>query len=404
MSIKYQVASSKTKIYFVFALFSFLWALSTGHKAHAAPQLSEEAYISLITCGPGKELYSAFGHSALRVHDPAQRIDRMYNYGTFDFDQPNFYSNYAKGRPIFTLSVSSTRYFVAAYVHENRSVVEDVLNLTSEQKQHLFDLLEENYQPENREYRYDYIYDNCATRIRDMLVKVMGPQLAFDPEETLPVYTFRQLMDLYLEPQPWGDLGIDLALSSVIDTPTTPYYYMFLPDFLQKEFQHAQIWGYTYPLPVIEKTNVIYQAEVPKKELQFFTPLTFFWLLFLLYSVKTAVDLRKEKISFAPDVPMFVIIGLMGIIIAYISFFSDHHAARNYNLLWAIPTHLLFALLLPFIKKLQWVKYYFLVSAIITGIALIGGLTFIPQQYNAAFYPLMLMLIMRSWVVYRKAP
>lgn len=399
MSSKYQVASSKIPGFC--AMFLFLWALSTGHRAHAAPQLSEEAYISLVTCGPGKELYSAFGHSALRVHDPKRHLDRMYNYGTFDFDQPNFYSNYAKGRPIFTLSVSPTRYFVTAYVHENRSVVEDVLNLTPQQKQRLFDLLEENYQPENREYRYDYIYDNCATRIRDMLVKVL-PGVEFDSTQQMPVYSFRQLMDLYLEPQPWGDLGIDLALSSVIDTPTTPYYYMFLPDFLQKEFQHATMRGSANPVPVIKETNVIFQAETPKRELQFFTPLTFFWLLFLLYSVKTAVDLRKEKISFAPDVPMFVIIGLMGIIIAYISFFSDHHAARNYNLLWAIPTHLLFALLLPFVKKLQWVKYYFLASAIITGIALIGGLTFLPQQYNAAFYPLMLMLIMRSWVVYKK--
>src|SRR5688500_4540242 len=113
--------------YSVLGIAILIWALSTGHRAHAAtPQLTPESYISLSTCAPGKEMYSAFGHSALRVYDLSKRIDRTYNYGTFDFNQPNFYSNYAKGRPVFTLSVSPTRYFIAAYAYENRSVTEDV--------------------------------------------------------------------------------------------------------------------------------------------------------------------------------------------------------------------------------------------------------------------------------------
>ena len=381
-----------------------LCALCTVHCALAQSlQLSPESNISLITCSPGKELYSAFGHSALRVHDPVNGIDRTYNYGTFDFDQPNFYSNYAKGRPLFMLNVSQTKYFVRAYVYENRSVFEDVLQLTQVQKQQLFELLEENYLPENREYRYDYIYDNCATRIRDMLEKVVNKPVVFDTFSVPPAYTFRELMDLYLENQPWGDFGIDLALSSVIDTFAPPYYRMFLPDYLQKGFQNAHVVEGDSIVQLVKESAVIYEAEPEKQEQTLFTPLNLFWFLFILFGLKTFFDFRRDNISFAADIILFALVGLAGIVIAYISFFSDHHAARNYNLLWAIPTHLIFAALLPFSKKLKWVKYYFLGSAVITSIAFIGGFTFIPQKFNFAFYPIMLVLVMRSWVFYKKS-
>lgn len=367
------------------------------------PQLSPESHISLITCSPGKELYSAFGHSALRVHDPAHKIDRTYNYGTFDFDQPNFYSNYAKGRPLFMLSVSSTKYFVRAYVYENRSVYENVLQLTQKQKQQLYELLEENNLPENREYRYDYIYDNCATRIRDMLEKVVNGPVVFDTFSTPPASTFRELMDLYLENQPWGDFGIDLALSSVIDTFAPPYYRMFLPDYLQKGFENAHIIEGDSVVYLLKEPTVIYEAVPERQARSLFTPLNLFGLLFIVFGVKTFFDFRRNKLSFAADSVLFALVGLGGIAIAYISFFSDHHAARNYNLLWAIPTHLIFAGLLPFLKKLKWVKYYFLASAIITSIAFIGGFTFIPQKFNFAFYPIMLVLVMRSWGIWKKS-
>lgn len=378
-------------------------ALCTAHCALSqSVQLSPESNISLITCSPGKELYSAFGHSALRVHDPVNKIDRTYNYGTFDFDQPNFYSNYAKGRPLFMLSVWPTKYFVRTYVYENRSVYENVLQFSQTQKQQLYELLEENNLPENREYRYDYIYDNCATRIRDMLEKVVNKPVVFDTFSAPPANTFRELMDLYLENQPWGDFGIDLALSSVIDTFAPPYYRMFLPDYLQKGFQHAHVVEGDSIVRLVKEPTIVYEAEPEKQEQSLFTPLNLFWLLFFLFALKTFFDFRKNNISFAADVILFALVGLAGIVIAYISFFSDHHAARNYNLLWAIPTHLIFAFLLTFSKKLKWVRYYFLVSAIITSIALVGGFTFIPQQFNLAFYPIMLALVMRSWVVWKK--
>ncbi len=367
----------------------------------AQPQLSSEAYISLLTCSPGKELYEAFGHSALRVFDPVNKIDFTYNYGTFDFDQPGFYSNYAKGRPVFMLSVSHTRYFINAYVLDNRSVFQDILNLTPEQNQKLFELLEENYEPENRNYRYDYIYDNCSTRLHDMLVKVLNGNVVFDSSHIHPSYSFRGLMDLYLKNQPWGDLAIDLALGSEIDAQAKPYRYMFLPDFLQSGFKNAKIRTGDSLLPLVKNSTVVFKAESEETRKSFFTPAVIFCFPFFLFLLKTFFDFRKQKISFAADVIFFFMVGLTGVLLAYISFFSDHHAKGNYNLLWAMPAHLPFALLLPF-KKMKWVRFYFLAAAILAVGVLAGGFTFLPQQMHGAIIPLILTVAMRAFVISRK--
>ena len=178
---------------------------------------------------------------------------------------------------------------------------------------------------------------------------------------------------------------------------------MFLPDYLQKGFQNAYVVEEDSIIHLVKESSVIYEAEPEKQEQSLFTPLNLFWLLFIVFALKTFFDFRRYKISFAADVVLFALVGLAGVALSHISFFSDHHAACNYNLLWAIPTHLIFAALLPFPKKPKWVKYYFLTSAIITSIAFVGGCTFIPQEFNLAFYPIMLVLVMRGWVVYKRA-
>ncbi|HXH17773.1 MAG TPA: DUF4105 domain-containing protein [Chitinophagales bacterium] len=369
--------------------------------SQAQPQLSSQAYISLITCSPGKKLYEAFGHSALRVHDPVNKIDRTYNYGTFDFDQPGFYSNYAKGRPVFMLNVTPTLHFINSYVTENRSVFEDILNLSQQQKQRLYELLEENYEPENRNYLYDYLYDNCSTRIRDMLIKVLEEAVVFDSAHLRREYSFRELMDLYLKPQPWGDLAIDLALGSEIDAKARPYQYMFLPDFLQAAFQHAKISAGGSVIPLVKNSTVIFKAQPEEIQKSLFTPLNIFWLAFFLFLLKTVLDIRKKKFSAAPDLIFFLMTGITGILIAYIAFFSNHHARGNFNLLWALPTHALFALLLPF-KRGKPVRFYFLIASVMAIIAFAGGICFFPQKMHGAVVPLILIIAMRGAVLFRE--
>ena len=176
--------------------------------------LSPEAEISVYTLGPFQaELYSAFGHSAYRVFDPVHEWDMIYNYGIFDFNQPNFYLNFAKGDPFYMLGVQHYEQFKNAAIGENRSIVQQVLNLNQEEKQNLYNFLQWNAQPENRNYYYNYIYDNCATKIRDVIDSLFVGQVQYDYSYVIDGVTFRDLMDMYLEEQAWGDFGIDICLA-----------------------------------------------------------------------------------------------------------------------------------------------------------------------------------------------
>ena len=387
----------------ILLLFTYLvWALLM--KAQV-PHLSHEAYISLLTCSPGEELYEAFGHSALRVVDPLQGIDRAYNYGTFNFNQPNFYSNFANGNLQYYLSVSKTKYFIAHYIHYNRSVYEDILNLMPDEKQALFEFLERNYLPENRVYQYDYFYDNCSTRIRDALEEALKRRIAWDHSHITTHYTIRDLVDLYAkDTQPWGDLGIDLALGLPMDKVADPYEYMFLPDYLRQGFLEASIKKQDTIIPLVKESVMINEAE-PMVAITrgFFTPFQVFGLLFFLGLFKTARDIRKEKFTVWFDVALFFLVGSIGTLLAFISFATDHAAAaNNFNLMWAIPFHLPVALFLHFGRKIPALRFYFLVALIILLLLVVGSFTVIPQKIHFALVPLVFLLGIRCAVLFSK--
>ncbi|HNE28922.1 MAG TPA: DUF4105 domain-containing protein, partial [Saprospiraceae bacterium] len=195
--------------------------LTAGSQSAAFP-LSDSSFISLITAAPGEELYSTFGHSALRVKDPARNFDRCYNYGTFDFDQPNFYLNFCRGKLLYYLNVERRRDFEYEYLMDRRTLREQTLDLDASQKQQLFDLLQENALPQNREYKYDFFYDNCATRIRDIVEKALLYQVFFDSTTTKKGTTMRQLLKPYLLDKPWTRFGIDLILGQAADRVAEP--------------------------------------------------------------------------------------------------------------------------------------------------------------------------------------
>ncbi|MBO4959466.1 DUF4105 domain-containing protein, partial [Butyricimonas sp.] len=156
----------KTKL-FIISLFLILLTASTS----ASIKLSKDATISILTCSPGNELYSLFGHTGIRVVDKANDMDIVFNYGTFDFATQGFYFKFARGLLPYQLSCSEFRRFLSSYIYDERSVYSQTLNLDSIQKQYLMDLLFENYQPANREYLYNFLYDNCSTRVRDIIEK-----------------------------------------------------------------------------------------------------------------------------------------------------------------------------------------------------------------------------------------
>ncbi|QOI96337.1 MAG: DUF4105 domain-containing protein [Flammeovirgaceae bacterium] len=375
-----------------FLLLISLVSLSAG----AQITLSERATISVITCGPGQnELYSAFGHSAFRVNDPGNGFDYAFNYGVFDFNQPNFYLNFARGHNYYKLAVQDYKRFEYFYIYYNRYVHEQVLNLTAWQKQRLFDYLQWNAQPENQSYLYDYFYDNCATKLPEIVTKVFGDSVTFNDSHITTRYSIRQLTDLYLQWQPWGDLGIDICLGLPMDKRATPFEYMFLPDFVEAGFDNATINGQ----PLVKQKIIVYEAQSENLSNGLFTPRNVFTALAVLIMALSVWDYRRKKPLNWLDAMLFGITGLIGLLLLLLWTATDHKAAaNNLNMLWALPTHLLAAFAL--FKPRKWVRIYFLITVILNGL-LITFWWWLPQQLHYALIPLVLALAARAFVRYR---
>ena len=384
------------KLKLLIALVLLIPALSSAQNS----QLSDQAQISVITCGPDQnELYAAFGHSAIRVYDPVHGIDDAFNYGIFDFDQPNFYLNFTRGYLYYKLGVYSYPLFRDAYISHNRFIHEQILNLSSEQKQKLFDYLVWNAAPENQTYRYDYFYNNCATKVRDVFTNVLKEEISFDGSFITTDYTIRQLTDLYLSPLPWGDLGIDICLGLPMDKKATPYEYMFLPDYIESSFNHASILVDGEKKNLVSQTISVFESQPTSTGFNWFHPLLIFGIILSLGSWATWREWRNNKISSRIDYLLFTICGLIGLLLLILWTMTDHQAAaRNFNLLWALPTHLLVPYLIW--KNPKWAKYYFITTSGILLLLLVGWFM-LPQQLNISLLPLLALLLVRSgWRVY----
>lgn len=376
-------------------LFSIL--VLSGFLAQAAQDtLSKSAVISVITMGPSQEqLYTAFGHSAVRVFDPEQGLDFAFNWGVFDFDQPNFYLNFARGRNMYMLGIYPYGLFRDHYISRNSYVHEQKLNLTRHQKQRLYDYLVWNSREENRSYPYDYFYDNCATRVRDVMVKVFGDSINYDISYIGTDYTIRDLTDIYLRHQPWGDLGIDICLGLPMDKQAAPLEYMFLPDYVEFSFDRATINGKR----LVEKRIDVYESQEEEHSRSLFHPLNVF-VLFLLIAIALSVwDVNRKKLSTWFDAIIFGTTGAVGLLLLLLWVATDHKAAaNNFNLLWALPTNLIAAI--AFYKNPTWLKKYFLVVTIIVA-ATLALWAVLPQDLNDYLIPVVIAIGLRAFVQYR---
>jgi hypothetical protein len=270
--------------------------------------LSDKAQIHILTCGPFQgELYSAFGHSAIRVYDPVNQLDLLYNYGVFDFDQPNFYLNFARGNLNYKLAVMDYARFRDYYIYYNRFIHEQVLNFNQGQKQQLFEFLEWNNKTENQYYRYDYFYDNCATRVRDALVKTFGDQISFDGSYVKTEYSIRDLTDIYLKKQPWGDLGIDICLGLPMDKTASPWMYMFLPDYIESGFDHAVIKTDSLIVPLVKNTIITYQSRPTEENSSLFSPYFVFSILLIFGIILTYIGFKKKRLFKAFDILLLLV-------------------------------------------------------------------------------------------------
>jgi hypothetical protein len=358
--------------------------------------LSETAEISLLTGGPGDDFYTKFGHSAYRINDPNNNFDVVFNYGAFDFDAPNFYLNFAKGKLLYRLSNYRYQALENAYRRDNQSVDEQLLNLSQTQKQALFNFLLNNAKPENRSYLYDYFYDNCATRPRDVLERVLGSDLQFDLTYVQDLKSIRHLFNAELSANDWGSFGINVALGSPTDKIASPYEHMYIPGYLSKAFDAATIKTANGNIPLVKAKNSILESNRKNGfSLSFFwSPIFIFSVLAFLGIVITYKDFKAKKRSKLLDVLILLISGLIGVVLLLLWFATDHTASiNNFNILWAFAPNLLFIFFLRK-KYYAWNKIY--VAFLLICLLLLFVLwVFEIQVFTLALIPILTLLIIR---------
>ncbi|WP_117880669.1 lipoprotein N-acyltransferase Lnb domain-containing protein [Aureibaculum luteum] len=361
--------------------------------------LSDQAEISVITVDPGHNLYDTFGHSAFRVKDKGLRMDLAFNYGIFDYNTPNFYGKFAQGKLLYDLAAYPFSYFYRSYTEENRTIREQELNLSLSEKQAFFDFLQNNAKPENKSYLYDFFYDNCATRLKDVAQNVLQEKVVFHTnfiegkDETL-----RSLIHQYAQKKhPWGTFGIDLALGSIIDKKATTKDYLFLPDNIFNTYAESTINGQ----PIVKKTNILYKSKDKETNgFQLFSPTALFTLIALLVIWITYRDYKKQRRSKVLDFILFFTTGLIGIVVLLLWFATDHSATKdNYNFLWAFLPNLFVAFILLKKEVPSWVKkYVFLLLLLLALTVVLWILQF--QIFAIAIIPLLILLAVRYIFIY----
>ncbi len=357
--------------------------------------ISRNAELSLITCSPGNELYSVFGHSAIRVNDTTTNTDLIFNYGVFDFNTPNFYWKFIRGKLQYQLAVQDMDRFLQEYRMEGRSVKEEKFLLSQKEKSQMIRFLQRNYLPENRFYLYDFFYNNCSTKIWDVLKSQVKSELEFDTSVYNPK-SFRDLLYLYLETAPWARLGIDLLLGVPTDKIATFQQQMYLPDYLSRNMRHTlrsksmnghrRVLG--SPYVILERNPERSSFNVPV-----IRPLHAGWLLLLVVIVLSFFLGAKTRKWF--DGIFLTLLGLLGLVLIFMWMATDHQQMEwNLNVLWANPVGLLF-IWFVLRKKMRSASWIYTALMVISLLTLVFW-NLIPQDFNNALIPVVLAIAVRG--------
>lgn len=372
----------KIKLFLTFLLF--------GLFSTTAQELTKNAQVSVLTIGPGTSLNDAFGHSAFRIKD--SNFDYVFNYGVYNFNTPNFYTKFARGKLEYLIGLDYYEAFFNAYVRQNRTVKEQILNISPTEKQKLFDFLVNNYKPENRAYLYDFFYDNCATKIKDVLQETLDNTVVFHTPENYKEKSFRTLIQDNLNYNSWGSLGIDIALGSVIDKTATPEEHMFLPENIFTFFNDAEIHNKN----LVKEVKILYKKQESKNSTNLFTsPLFILGLISLGIIFITYRDYKNKTRAAWLDNTLFALTSIIGVLLLLLWFATDHTAtAQNYNLLWAFPLNilLLFQLQKPLIKSwsIKFIKFLVIMLCLMTFHWVVGV-----QVFAIALAPIIVALFIR---------
>ena len=349
--------------------------------------------ISILSIGEGPSLVDAFGHTAIRVKDSELKNDVVFNFGVYDFNSPNFYSNFVKGRPEYKLGIQNYNNLTQNYIRQKRYIVEHQLNLDQNSIKIIIDLLVEKLN--DPYYIYDYFRDNCTTRAADIVIDKTNNKFKDNKLESEAILSYRDLIHGKINENSWAALGIDLCLGAIIDKKITTRETFFLPENLMNYLD-------LYEGDII-KRNIIYspESEISYRE-NLPSPLLINLILSLIIVVITIFNFKSNKWNKSLDTLIFLITGSIGILIIYLWFFSNHFAgAQNFNFLWAFPFN--FALIFAIYKNKipNWSIGYIKLLIILIILLFLHWTTGV-QKYNLTLLPIFVALLIRySFLVHR---
>jgi hypothetical protein len=347
--------------------------------------LSEHTRVSLLTSSPGEDLYAQFGHSAIRITDTLSGQDLVFNYGLFDFNTPGFYVKFIRGKLPYQLGIQRFDAFLNAYIEENRQCRELEINLNEKERLALINFLSVNYLPENREYPYDFFFDNCATRIRDILENKF--QANYPDTSLVKKASFRHFLAQYVGQNSWINVGFYLILGLPADAIATFRDEMFLPDYLEKHLENAFLSG---QLLAKNKITILYQNQ-PEKSVSFLpSPILISCLLFFIALIFTFYHTKRWTKIF--DTVFFSLISLSGMLFVFMWVGTDHFVThKNMNLLWANPLYILVIFNLYLGKNGKYLLFFLLTL----NLTVLTGWKILPQEFHIAMIPLIFTSVLR---------
>lgn len=382
----------------------------------AENKMGDTLIISLVTCTPGMDVYAHFGHTAIKVMDVKNCRYEVFNYGCFDLRAANFVIKFIQGQTNYLLDSESATFFNYRYAVTGCGVTEQILNLNTDEKQHLYDLLTENLRPENQTYLYNWLYDNCTERARDIIEKAVDGKVEY--LRPLPDLTARNMLHEKLMNAPWLSFGIDLMLGTEIDQKLDRRVQMFIPDHYEAELDSAFIVRADGSrVPLLENKVQVLSVTHPAEEPFPVTPMMTFTLLLAMAFVLTYYDNKrltktvgitnpKPRLRFWWfDVLLLMAQGLTGIIIAYLFFFSIHPAvSTNWYVIIFNPLPILYALYIIYnvIKSRDNRQYVAIANLVVTTVFLVLMIARV-QNFQLAAYPMVCAMLLRAAINYKAA-
>ncbi len=372
---------SYINIIFAFTLIFF------SFKTYANELEDKSRYkISILSIGEGPSLVDAFGHTAIRIKDAELKNDVVFNFGVYDFNSPNFYSNFVKGRPEYKLGIQNYNNLIQNYIRQKRYIVEHQLNLDQNSIKIIIDLLVEKLN--DPYYIYDYFRDNCTTRAADIVIDKTNNKFKDEKLESETVFSFRNLIHEKINENSWAALGIDLCLGAIIDKKIKTRETFFLPENLMNYLDLFEADIIKRNIIYSPESKISYQENLP-------SPLLVNLILSLIIVTVTIFNFKRNKWNKSLDILIFLISGSIGILIIFLWFFSNHFAgAQNFNLLWAFPFNFTLIFAIYKTKTPNWSIGYIKLLIILIILLFLHWITGV-QKYNLTLLPIFIALLIR---------